>query len=132
MQAIIDDYRRWLKLEPKRSEPPLLLAKALVASNEDSSEAETLLRRSLELDDKSWEAHYQLGLLLSKKHQYKEAVAELAAATKLNPNEPMPHYHLARVYDRLGEKDRANAERDIHKRLTASPGAQKTSGMSER
>ena len=121
MPAIIDDYRRWLKLEPKRSEPPLLLAKALVASNGDNSEAETLLHRSPELDDKSWEAHYQLGLLLSKKHQYKEAAVELEAATRLNPNEPMPHYHLARVYDRLGEKDRANAERETHKRLMAAP-----------
>lgn len=121
MPAIIDDYRRWLKLEPTRPEPPLLLAKALVASNGDSSEAETLLRRAIALDNKSWEAHYQLGLLLSKKHQYKEAAAELETAIKLNPNEPMPHYHLARVYDRLGEKDRANAEREIHKRLMASP-----------
>jgi tetratricopeptide (TPR) repeat protein len=129
MPAIVDNYRRWLKLEPDKAEPPLLLAKALVASNGDAGEAETLLRRAIALDAKSWEAHYQLGLLLSKKHQYKEAAAELEAAIKLNPNEPMPHYHLARVYDRLGEKDRAAAEREIHKRLTASPGAQ--GGMSE-
>jgi tetratricopeptide (TPR) repeat protein len=121
MPAIIDDYRGWLKLEPKNPEPPLLLAKALVASNEGGSEAEALLRRAIALDNKSWEAHYQLGLLLSKTHQYKEAAAELEVAIKLNPNEPMPHYHLARVYDRLGEKDRANAERETHKRLMASP-----------
>ena len=80
-----------------------------------------MVRRALALDNESWEAHYQLGLLLSKKRQYKEAAAELEAATKLNPDEPMPHYHLARVYDRLGEKDRAAAERETHKRLMASP-----------
>jgi tetratricopeptide (TPR) repeat protein len=121
MPAIINDYRRWLKLEPKSPEPPLLLAKALVASNGDSGEAEVLLGRSIALDSKNWEAHYQLGLVLSKKHLYKEAAAQLEAGIKLNPNEPMPHYHLARVYDRLGEKERADAEREIHKRLMASP-----------
>ncbi|MGA8596130.1 MAG: tetratricopeptide repeat protein [Bryobacteraceae bacterium] len=120
MPAIVADYRRWMTMEPKGAEPPLLLAEALVASNSASDEAEPLLRRSIGLDPRNWEAHYQLGLLLSNKHAYREAAAELEASTKLNPNEPMPHYHLARVYDRLGESDRANAEREIHKRLMAA------------
>ena len=121
MPTVVADYRRWLQLEPKRPEPPLLLAKALAASNGDEGEAETLLRRSIRLSPDNWEAHYQLGLLLSKDRKYKEAASELEAGIKLNPKEPMPHYHLARVYDRLGESDRANAEREEHKRLMAAP-----------
>jgi Flp pilus assembly protein TadD len=119
MPAIVDDYRRWTTLEPDRAEPPLLLAKALVASNAASDEAEPLLRRSIDLDSKNWEAHYELGLLLAKKHDYKGAAHELESSIKLNPSEPMPHYHLARVYDRLGDHDRANAEREAHKRLSS-------------
>lgn len=120
LPAVVADYRRWLQLEPERAEPPLLLAKALVASNGNGDEAETLLRQSIRLGSHDWEAHYQLGLLLSKKRKYEKAASELETSIKLNPKEPMPHYHLARVYDRLGESDRANAEREEHKRLTAS------------
>jgi tetratricopeptide (TPR) repeat protein len=121
MPQIIADYRRWLTLEPRRAEPPLLLAKALIASNTANDEPEPLLRRSIDLDSKNWEAHYELGLLLTKKHDYREAAAELETSIKLNPNEPMPHYHLARVYDRLGQPDRAAGEREAHKRLSAMP-----------
>ncbi len=130
MPAIVADYRRWMTMEPKRAEPPLLLAKALVASNGATDEAEQLLRRSIALDPRNWEAYYQLGLLLSNKHEYREAATELEASIKLNPHEPMPHYHLARVYDRLGERDRANAEREMHKRLTAA--STRTSAPSDR
>ena len=45
---------------------------------------------------------------------------ELRRATELNKNEATPHYHLARVYDRLGNPQAAAAERDIHKQLTGS------------
>jgi tetratricopeptide (TPR) repeat protein len=121
LPAIVADYRRWLQLEPKQGDPPLLLAKALIASNQNGDEAESLLRRSIHLNATSWEAHYQLGLLLSTKHEYKKAADELERSIRLSPNEPMPHYHLARVYDRLGSPDRAAAEREIHKRLTAGP-----------
>jgi Flp pilus assembly protein TadD len=120
MTAIIDDYRRWMTIEPNRAEPPLLLGKALAASNAASGQVEPLLRRSIALDRNNWESHYELGLLLEKEHRYKDAANELESSVKLDPNEPMPHYHLARVYDRLGETERANAEREIHKRLTAA------------
>jgi tetratricopeptide (TPR) repeat protein len=118
LPAITSDYRKWIALEPRRAEPPLLLAKALLAANADPSEPETLLRRSLQLDSKNWETHYELGLLLVKKHDYKQASVELQRSIELDPKQAMPHYHLARVYDRLGERDRAQAERETHHRLT--------------
>jgi hypothetical protein len=30
----------------------------------------------------------------------------------------MPHYHLARVYDRLGDGEQAAAERKLHEQLS--------------
>jgi tetratricopeptide (TPR) repeat protein len=119
LPVITADYRKWLAIAPRRPEPPLLLAKALLAANADSSDAEPLLRRSLQLDPQNWESHFELGLLLSKKHDYAHAAAELERSIALDPKQAMPHYHLARVYDRLGQKDRAEAERKIHQTLTA-------------
>lgn len=116
---ITQDYERWEKANPNNAKAKLLLAKALLTSDDTSARAEALLRRSIELDANDWESHYQLGLLLSNKHQYKEAAGELLRATQLNAKEPMPHYHLARVYDRLGKPDLAKSQRAIHQQLTA-------------
>ena len=50
------------------------------------------------------------------------AASEFNRAIQLDPNQPTPHYHLARVYDRLGQPDRALTEREIHRKLTAPAG----------
>lgn len=111
---------RLLARDPKNAKANLLLAKALLVSDHLSARADTLLRNAIQLDAGDWESHYELGTLLASKHQYKEAASELQASIKLNPSQAMPHYHLARVYDRLGETQRADEEREIHKRLTSS------------
>jgi hypothetical protein len=36
----------------------------------------------------------------------------------LDEKQAMPHYHLARVYDRLGNAEGAKAERELHEKLT--------------
>jgi Flp pilus assembly protein TadD len=95
----------------------LALAKAILAANAHDPEAETLLRHSIEIDPKQWESHFQLGVVLEGRHDFKAAAAELQQAIAFNPQEPMPHYHLARVDDRLGEPDQAAAERKLHDHL---------------
>jgi len=119
LAEITNAYENWAARNPEDAKAQLLLAKVLLVQDHSSRRAESLLRHSLTLNDKDWEAHYELGALLENLHQYQEASAELMHSLELNPNEPMPHYHLARVYDRLGQPDRATAERELHRRLTA-------------
>ncbi len=119
LEEITRDDRAWMAQAPGNAKAPLVLAKALLAKDSRSAEAEELLRRSIELDSQDWEAHYQLGVLLANKHEYKNAAAELNRSIELNSKEAMPHYHLARVYDRLGEPERARTEREIHQTLTS-------------
>ena len=109
----------WAARDPQNAKAQLLLAKALLAANNRDQRAEGLLRKSIALDAKDWEAHYELGVLLAGEHKYPEAAAELERSIELNPKQPMPHYHLARVYDRLGQSARAKAERELHEQLTA-------------
>ncbi len=120
LTEITKDVRNWMAQEPQNAEAPLVVAKALLVTDSRRAEAEELLRRSIKLDSKNWEAHYELGVLLANRHEYQKAATELERSIELNDKEAMPHYHLARVYDRLGEPDRARAEREIHEKLTGT------------
>ncbi len=118
LPAIEKDCETWASKEPQNPKSSLVLAKVLLQSDPGSERAGKLLRRSIQLDPNEWESHYELGLLLTHQHDYKTAAAEFTRSIELDGRQAMPHYHLARVYDRLGEPDRAAAERKIHRQLT--------------
>jgi tetratricopeptide (TPR) repeat protein len=120
LPEITADYERYAAANPTSGIAQLLLAKALLGADPRSARALDLLRRAVELTPEDWEAHYQLGVLLESKHKYEAAAGELEAAVKIAPRQPMPHYHLSRVYDRLGKPDLAKTEREIHQSLTAA------------
>ncbi len=114
----------WAARDPRNAKAKLLLAKALLASDRHSARAEALLRESIAIYSNDWEAHYELGVLLADKHDYQASAAELTRSIELDRNQAMPHYHLARVYDRLGEPERAKSEREVHERLAGENGRQ--------
>jgi uncharacterized protein HemY len=89
-------------------------------SGGDMAQAERLLRASIALKDDQFESHYELGVLLEQQRKYSEAAVELERSASINPSQADVHYHLSRVYDRLGESDKAAEQRGLHERLTAS------------
>ena len=109
---------KWSARNPGNAQGPLLLAKARLAGDAKDPIAEELLRKSIQLDGGNWEAHYELGVLLEGKRDWAGAASELKRAAELDGKQAMPHYHLARVYDRLGEQDKAKAERALHEQMT--------------
>jgi Flp pilus assembly protein TadD len=109
---------KWLARDPANSQAFLMLAKSRLAADPKDGTAEGLLRRSIALKNADWEAHYELGVLLEGKHDWRNAAAELERSAALDAKQPMPHYHLARVYDRRGEAEKAQAERALHEQLT--------------
>jgi tetratricopeptide (TPR) repeat protein len=119
LPEITRDYESWAAKNPDNAKAQLVLAKALLVANARDPRAEDLLRRSIALDGGDWESHYELGVLLAGKHDYKSAAAELTRSIELDPKQAMTHYHLARVYDRMGEPEKAKAEREMHRRLTS-------------
>ena len=106
----------YLKAHPENAAINLVYAKALLRrADADLAAVETHLRRAVG----TWEAHFELGVLLARKRKFAEAAEELKTAVKLKPDESAPHYHLARVYDRLGKPTEAAEQRAIHAKLTA-------------
>ncbi len=128
LPEIITADRGFVARQPANGRAQLELAKALLQADHASPEAEGLLRRSLALNADDWETHFQLGVWLEGKRRYAEAADELKSSIALDPNQAMPHYHLARVYDRLGDTAQAETERKLHEQLSA-PG---TTGGSDR
>lgn len=121
LPEITRDFEAWNTAEPENPKAPLVLAKVLLMTDARSTRAEELLRKATALDPANWEAHYQLGVLLANRRDYRNAQTELSRSTELAPKQPMPHYHLARVYDRLGQPEKAKEQREIHQSLVASP-----------
>lgn len=117
LTEITKDDEAWNIREPGNPKAPLVLAKALLASDPHSQRAADLLRHSIELDPNDWESHYELGVLLAGNRDYRDAATELIRSIELDGTQAMPHYHLARVYDRLGQPDKAKVEREIHQKL---------------
>ncbi len=120
LPEITKDFEDWNRRQPTNPRAPLVLAKALLTTDSHSQRAAELLRRSIELDPSDWESHYELGVVLAANHDYTNAAVELETSIALDGAEAMPHYHLARVYDRLGRSEKAKAEREIHQKLIGS------------
>ncbi len=119
-------FAAWEKANPNNAEAPLLHAKALLARPGESAavnrEAEALLERSIALNAYSAEPYFELGCLMDRAHNYPKAAELLKKSVDLDTTNAAAHYRLARVYDRLGKKEEAAAERAIHAKL--SGGAQ--------
>ena len=84
------------------------------------AEAEPFLRKSIALDGRFPDSHFELGVLLDRQRHYPEAAREMEHAAELDPADPVPHYRLARLYDRLGEPAKAASERALHRKLSAA------------
>jgi tetratricopeptide (TPR) repeat protein len=120
LPQVVAAFAAWEKAEPDNYLAVCLHAKALGAAAGDTPEIEAKLRRSIQLNDAYWESHYELGVLLGKNRQWKQAAAELSRSIELNPKVAAAHFQLARAYDKLGDPERAQAERAEHQRLTAA------------
>lgn len=78
-----------------------------------------LLQRALALNPRFGEAHFELGAVLEGQRDWPAAIRSFLAASQLAPKNPAPHYRLARLYARTGDRTRADAERALHEKLAA-------------
>jgi tetratricopeptide (TPR) repeat protein len=122
MPEVLRRFQTWANANPNDARAQFVYAKGLIESGGDQVHAERLLRTSIALKSDQWESHYELGVLLEQQRKYSDAAMELERSARINPGVADVHYHLSRVYDRLGEADKAAEQRGLHERLTASGG----------
>lgn len=120
LPRVTEVYAAFASARPDSYLAPFLYAKALSMGAGDPRQVETLLRKSVALNDKFWESHYELGLLLERRRDFASAAGEFRRGIELNAGNSTLHYHLARVYERMGKKDEAAAEHAAHERLSAA------------
>ena len=124
-----------LYFEKQHPQSPLgyvLHAKALILQlpptgfPPEAHQAYGLLEKAASIENKQAEVPYLLGTLLDRKQDYAAAAVMLERSIQLDPRGAAAHFRLARVYERLGRKEDAAAQRALHEKLSAEEGGLKT------
>jgi tetratricopeptide (TPR) repeat protein len=75
---------------------------------------EDLLTKAVTIDPQCGEAYLQLGVLESTRRDYARAIGYYTKAIEANPQLSDAHYRLGVAYDRVGDKEKAKAEFQLH------------------
>jgi tetratricopeptide (TPR) repeat protein len=122
-EDVIQRFRRYSELEPNNALAQYYYAMSLwkgkraAGSGQDLQAVESLLKKSITLNEKLPEAHVQLGNLYADQHEYAKSIPEYVRALELNPNLPDAHYRLGTDYIHVGQKERAQSELDTYQKL---------------
>ncbi len=102
-----------LKQNPTLTKVRIALAEALIGDNQ-LAEAEKHLRLALadKATDEAKESHirYQLGVLHTRQRRYAEAVKDLRASLRANPDNAQTHFQLGVSYSLLNNAEEAERE----------------------
>jgi tetratricopeptide (TPR) repeat protein len=98
----------------------LLGAGSLKESAQDQAllaSAIAYLQHAVNLDPASARYHFMLGKAFEEEHSDSKEIEELREAVRLDPDHPRAHYVLAQLYQRLGERQLAQAQFAAHDRI---------------
>jgi Tfp pilus assembly protein PilF len=114
------EYRTALRLDPKFVPAMVNLADLDRMRGLDQQGA-TMLRKAIELEPGNADAHYALGLLLVRQHDYQAALAELHRTTELAPDNTRFVYTYAIALNATGARGEAlTLLRRAHSRFPGS------------
>ena len=122
---VIQHFHRYAELRPTDARAQYYYAMSLWKgkragdANVDFQTVQSLLQKSISLDDTLPEAHVQLGDLYAGQHQYDKSIPEYVRALQLNPNLSDAHYRLGTDYVHVGQKDQAQREFAVYQKLRA-------------
>lgn len=84
-------------------------------------EGELFARRAIEMMPDSSHAHYVLGKAHFRQDKFSEAIPPLTKSTQLDPDNSLPHFLLAKIYQMLGRSAEARKEMEIFHSLAIHP-----------
>lgn len=111
------EFEEELKIDPRNSAAEFVLGE-LALQVPDLDKAIKHLSRAVKLDAGFADAYVELGRALISVERVSDAVGPLETAVRLQPENPMTHFHLATAYGRLGRSEEAKRERALHKELS--------------
>ena len=112
-------FRMSIELSGGRYAHPLFALGAILDDREKFAEAESVIRKGLDLDPDSWTGHYYLGLALSRLNRMDEAEKYVREALRQKTNFPEAHLLLADIHGR--EKDYRLLVSDLDEYLKIVP-----------
>jgi len=127
---VVQRFRRYAQLQPDNALAQYYYAVSMWKGKRagdagvDPSSIESLLQKSISLDDSLAEAHVQLGNLYADQRQYEKSIPQYVRALELNPNLADAHYRLGTDFVHVGQKDKAQKEFAVYERLRAEHLAQ--------
>jgi len=117
----LSEYREILRLSPNNADGNLGLGVLLLKiEGDDSPEGIAALQKAVLINGRLYEGQITLGRTLLRLNKAEEAVGHLQKAADIAPNNPEPHFQLALAYRKLGNRDKADAETEIVKKIHES------------
>lgn len=123
--AVTERFRRYAEEQPNNARAQYYYAISLWKSKRtgdsavDLSTVESLLKKSILLDDSLADAHVQLGDFYADQHQYEQSIPQYARALALDSSLSDAHYRLGMDYVHVGKRDLAQKELAIYQKLRA-------------
>ena len=111
------EFEEELKINPWDAAAEYV-SEELAFQSTELEKAITHLSRAIQLDAGFADAYLELGRALMSAERITEAVGPLETAVKLQPEDPLTHFHLSAAYTRLGRNEEAKRERGLHKELS--------------
>lgn len=108
-QDAIPEYQAELENDPSHTQARVFLADCYIHVENDAK-AQPELERALREDPSIELAHLDLGIILASQKHNEAALAQFQQAIKLDPKDADPHWRLARLYQAMGQTDKARAE----------------------
>jgi tetratricopeptide (TPR) repeat protein len=114
---------RFVQQKPDSSVANYLYAMALLkrqqlsANKSGLQDVETLLTKSVSLDPKCADGYLQLGILAASRHSDENAIQLYSKAVEIDPQLAEAHYRLAVAYERIGEREKAQQEFQLHNEI---------------
>jgi tetratricopeptide (TPR) repeat protein len=121
-EGFVQRLGRFARLQPENALANYYYAVALWKTRKGSdsttpAQVESLLNKAILLDPKLGGAYLLLGILYSDRGDFPKAIAAYQKAIKADPQMEEPHYRLAQVYRRRGEKAKAQQELQLYEQL---------------
>jgi tetratricopeptide (TPR) repeat protein len=120
VQRAKDEFQKEIQIDPRNAGAEYILGE-MARQASQLEEAIPHFSRAAKLDSSFGDAFMGWGFCLVTLKRYEEAIPPLQAAARLQEGNPSAHYNLAVALSRTGQKEQADKEFAIHRRLAQKP-----------